>query len=490
MQENDIVQLGFHGIAEALAHGTVTSEEVVTAFAKRIREVEPKLNSLTWWDEDAALKAAKEADIARRSGDSRPWLGIPMGIKDLLNVKGQPCTAGSRILRGYTAPYDATVIARLREAGVIFLARTNTDEFAMGGSTETSAYGPTRNPWNLQCVPGGSSGGSAAAVSAGLVPAALASDTGGSIRQPAAFCGVTGLKPTYGRVSRYGCVAFASSLDQIGPMGQTVEDVAAVYGIIAGVDSHDSTTSPHEVDIRWESLRDKTDLKGVRLGLPDEYFEEGLSPEVRKLTLDAVEVCRDLGAEIKHVKLPHSQYGIACYYILAPAEASANLARYDGVRYGFRGNGDSLLEMYENTRNQGFGTEVKRRILLGTHVLSSGFHDAYYRHAQKVRNLIRQDFTRVFEDCDALIGPVTPTTAFQIGEKAQTPLQMYLGDIFTVNVNLAGICALSIPCGFDSAGLPAGLHVIGPAWEENRILGIGAAYQHATNWHRVAPPIA
>lgn len=489
MQENDIIQLGFHGIAKALARGDVSSVEVVTAFGNRIGAIEPKLNSLTWWDEESALEEAKAADAARKKGDARPWLGIPMGIKDLLNVKGQPCTAGSRILKGYTAPYDATVIARLREAGILFLARTNTDEFAMGGSTETSAYGPTKNPWDLERVPGGSSGGSAAAVAAGLVPAALASDTGGSIRQPAAFCGVTGLKPTYGRVSRYGCVAFASSLDQIGPMGQSVEDVAAVYAIIAGLDAHDSTTSARSVDTQWESFLGKKDLKGLRLGLPDEYFEEGLSPEVRKLTLEAVEVCRGLGAEIKHVSLPHSKYGIACYYILAPAEASANLARYDGVRYGFRGKGDSLLEMYENTRNEGFGTEVKRRILLGTHVLSSGFHDAYYRHAQKVRDLIRQDFSRVFADCDALIGPVTPTTAFKIGEKSQTPLEMYLGDIFTVNVNLAGICALSVPCGFDSQGLPAGLHIIGPAWEENRILGIGASYQHATQWNKVYPPL-
>ncbi len=487
MQEKDIIQLGFQGLAKALAQGEATSEETVAAFADRIREIEPKLNSLTWWDEEKALEGARAADEARRKGDTRPWLGIPMGIKDLLNVKGQPCTAGSRILQGYRAPYDATVIARLRDAGVLFAARTNTDEFAMGGSTETSAYGPTRNPWDLERVPGGSSGGSAAAVAAGLVPAALASDTGGSIRQPAAFCGVTGLKPTYGRVSRYGCVAFASSLDQIGPIARSVEDVAAVYEIIAGLDPHDSTTSSRAVEVHRETLADRKDLKGIRLGLPEEYFEKGLDPEVKKLTLEAVDVCRELGAEIQPVRLPHSKYGIACYYILAPAEASANLARYDGVRYGFRGKGESLAEMYENTRNGGFGTEVKRRILLGTHVLSSGFHDAYYRHAQKVRALIRQDFRRVFETCDAVIGPVTPTTAFRIGEKAQTPLQMYLGDIFTVNVNLAGICALSVPCGFDSRGLPAGLHIIGPAWSEDMVLAIGASYQHATTWHKASP---
>lgn len=487
METSRIAEMGFTGLAEALERGEVTSEEAMEDYLGRIRLQEKTLNALTWVDEEGAMKAARAADAARRAGDRRRWLGVPIGIKDLLNVEGQPCTAGSRILEGYRAPYDATVIRRLREEGAIFPVRTNTDEFAMGGSTETSWYGPTRNPWNPDRVPGGSSGGSAAAVAAGLVPAALASDTGGSIRQPAAFCGVTGLKPTYGRVSRYGCVAFASSLDQIGPMGRNVEDVAAVYETIAGFDEHDSTSSRREVGMSWSDLKHVGDLKGVRLGVPEDYFESGLSPDVRKLTLEAIETCRELGAQIEHVRLPHSRYGIACYYILAPAEASANLARYDGVRYGFRGNGSSLQEMYETTRAEGFGAEVKRRIMLGTYVLSSGFYDAYYRRAQKVRQLIREDFARAFEHCDALIGPVTPTTAFGLGEKTQDPIQMYLGDIFTVNVNLAGICALSLPCGFDHEGLPSGLHVIGPAWSEKQILSIGAAYQHATNWHRMWP---
>lgn len=487
METSRIAEMGFTGLAEAMARGEVTSEEAMQDYLGRIQKTEESLNALTWVNQEEALAAARAADAARRSGNRSRWLGVPIGIKDLINVAGQPCTAGSRILKGYRAPYDATVIRRLREEGAIFPVRTNTDEFAMGGSTETSCYGPTRNPWNTDKVPGGSSGGSAAAVAAGFVPAALASDTGGSIRQPAAFCGVTGLKPTYGRVSRYGCVAFASSLDQIGPMGRSVEDVAAVYETIAGFDEHDSTSSRRAVGMNWEELKGVGDLKGIRLGVPDEYFEVGLSPDVQRLTLEAIDVCRELGASVKHVRLPHLRYGIACYYILAPAEASANLARYDGVRYGFRGKSGDLQEMYETTRAEGFGTEVKRRILLGTYVLSSGFHEAYYRRAQKVRQLIREDFDTAFADCDALIGPVTPTTAFGLGEKTQDPLQMYLGDIFTVNVNLAGICALSLPCGFDGCGLPAGLHIIGPAWSEKQILTIGAAYQHVTDWHHEWP---
>lgn len=483
----DLIELGVSEAAEALANKTVTSEELVQALLARSDALEPSLNALTWHDAEAALAEARAADAARAAGDTRPLLGVPIAIKDLLNVKGQPCTAGSNILKGYVAPYDATVIARLREAGCVFVSRTNTDEFAMGGSTETSAYGTTRNPWDTERVPGGSSGGSAAAVAACLAPAALASDTGGSIRQPAAFCGVTGLKPSYGRVSRYGCTAFASSLDQVGPIARTVEDVTRIYQVIAGLDSHDSTTVDLPVGDCLQEVSVSKDLKGLRLGLPNQYFVEGLDPEVEKLTRAAVEQCRQLGAEIVDVDLPHSKYGIACYYILAPAEASANLARYDGVRYGFRGEADELQGMYETTRSQGFGAEVKRRVILGTYVLSSGFHDAYYLRAQKVRTLIRRDFEKVFESCDAILGPVTPTAAFRVGEKTADPLQMYLGDIFTVNVNLAGVCGLTVPCGFTGTGLPAGLHIIGPAFEEARILKIGAAYQHATDWHVKRP---
>jgi aspartyl-tRNA(Asn)/glutamyl-tRNA(Gln) amidotransferase subunit A len=485
----DLCELGFLEAADALANRETTSAELTAALLARSEQLEPALNALTWRDAEAVKAAATAADEARAAGDERPLLGVPIAIKDLLNVQGQPCTAGSNILKGYTAPYDATVIARLRAAGCVFVSRTNTDEFAMGGSTETSAYGTTRNPWDPERVPGGSSGGSAAAVAARLAPAALASDTGGSIRQPAAFCGVTGFKPTYGRVSRYGCTAFASSLDQVGPMARTVEDAAAVYQVIAGLDPHDSTTSPRPVGDCLADVRAAEDLKGVRLGLPKEYFAEGLDPEVERLTRAAVEQCRGLGAEIVDVDLPNSKYGIACYYILAPAEASANLARYDGVRYGFRAEAGDLQEMYEQTRARGFGAEVKRRVILGTYVLSSGFHDAYYLRAQKVRTLIRRDFDRAFEQCDAIVGPVTPTAAFKVGEKSADPLQMYLGDIFTVNVNLAGICGLSVPCGFTAGGLPAGLHVVGPAFEDARILTIAAAYQHATEWHRKQPKI-
>lgn len=481
------VELGVRETAAALADRKVSAEELVRALLVRSEALEPTLNSLTWYDPEAALAEARAADAARVAGDDRPLLGVPIAIKDLLNVKGQPCTAGSNILKGYVAPYDATVIARLRSAGAVFISRTNTDEFAMGGSTETSAYGTTRNPWDPERVPGGSSGGSAAAVAAGLAPAALASDTGGSIRQPAAFCGVTGLKPTYGRVSRYGCTAFASSLDQVGPIARTVEDAAMIYQVIAGLDPLDSTTSPRPMEDCLPDVRAARDLKGLRLGLPRQYFVEGLDPEVEQLTRTAVDQCRELGAEIVDVDLPHSKYGIACYYILAPAEASANLARYDGVRYGYRADAEDLLGMYEKTRAKGFGAEVKRRVILGTYVLSSGFHDAYYLRAQKVRTLIRGDFDRAFEACDAILGPVTPTAAFRVGEKSGDPLQMYLGDIFTVNVNLAGICGLSVPCGFTAAGLPAGLHIVGPAFEDARILKIGAAYQQATDWHRKRP---
>lgn len=488
-RQEECVEWGVGEALEEMAAGRVSSEELTKALVERSSALQPTLNALSWMDEEAALAQARAADAARAAGKELPLLGVPVAIKDLLNVKGQPCTAGSAILKGYVSPYDATVIARLRAAGAVLVSRANTDEFAMGGSTETSAYGPTRNPWNRECVPGGSSGGSAAAVAARLAPAALGSDTGGSIRQPASFCGVTGLKPTYGRVSRYGCVAFASSLDQVGPLARSVEDAARIYQVIAGADEHDSTTSAQPLGDPLGAARAGRDLKGLRLGLPKEYFGGGLAPDVEARTREAVEVCRSLGAETVEVDLPHSRYGIACYYILAPAEASANLARYDGVRYGARAaDVEDLQALYEQTRSRGFGAEVKRRVILGTYALSSGFYDAYYSRAQKVRTLIRRDFEAAWASCDALLGPVAPTTAFRLGERCANPLQMYLGDIFTVNVNLAGICAMSVPCGFDSAGLPTGLHIIGPAFGEERILRIAAAYQHATDWHRRRPP--
>ena len=411
--------------------------------------------------------------------------GVPLAIKDVLNVEGQPCTCGSKILKGYVSPYDATAIAKLRARGAIFLGRVNMDEFAMGSSTENSAYQVTRNPWKLDHVPGGSSGGSAAAVAADEAIAALGTDTGGSIRQPASFCGCVGLKPTYGRVSRYGLTAYASSLDQIGPITKDVRDAAILLGAMAGHDPMDSTTV--DVPVPDYSAALKTDLKGMKLGLPKEYFVKGMDAEVEKAVRAAVEHCRGLGAEIVEVSLPNTPYAIATYYVIATAEASANLARFDGVRYGARVEGEDPIDMYGKTRAAGFGTEVKRRIILGTYVLSSGYYDAYYLRAQKVRTLIRNDFENVFRTCDAILTPVAPTAAYPIGENADDPLQMYLGDIFTVTANLAGICGISVPCGFTSGRLPVGLQVLGPAFGEEKILRVAHAYEQSTEWHRHKP---
>lgn len=485
---SELYELGVLESAQGLASGAFSAEELTRACLARLTAC-AGLNASIWCDEKQALQDAQAADAARAAGDSRPLLGIPIAIKDLLNVQGQPCTAGSAILKGYVAPFDATVITRLRTAGMTFPFRTNTDEFAMGGSTETSVYGVTRNPWNPDYVPGGSSGGSAAAVAAMMAPAAVASDSGGSIRQPASFCGITGLKPTYGRVSRFGCTAFASSLDQIGPMARTVEDAALIFQIMAGQDSADSTTSAHPIPDFMAGLKNKTDLKGLRIGLPKEYFTKGVEPDVEKAVRTAVAHCETLGASIIDVELPHSAYGIACYYVIAPAEASANMARFDGVRYGFRAPAEDVMEMVEQTRETGFGAEVKRRIILGTYVLSSGFYDAYYLRAQKVRTLIRRDFEEAFQKCDILMGPVGPTPAFRIGERSADPLRMYLSDVFTANINLAGNCALSVPCGSTAEGLPIGLHMIAPAFEETRLLETGAAFQHTTAWHQARPSI-
>ncbi|MEI8206965.1 MAG: Asp-tRNA(Asn)/Glu-tRNA(Gln) amidotransferase subunit GatA, partial [Kiritimatiellales bacterium] len=443
---------------------------------------------------------------ARAAGEKGALLGIPLAIKDLLNVKGQPCTCSSKILEGYTAPYDATAIAKLREAGAVFLGRVNMDEFAMGSSTESSAFKKTRNPWNTDHVPGGSSGGSAASVAADEAVAALGSDTGGSIRQPAAFCGCVGLKPTYGMISRYGLTAFASSLDQIGPITKTVKDSAILLEAMAGKDEMDSTSidlpvpnfgperSERGTAIAGQGpkglakmLTDDHSLKGMKLGLPKEYFVEGMDSEVEKAVRDAVEHCKKLGAEIVEVSLPHSKYAIAVYYIIATAEASANLARFDGIRYGLRKDGADPIELYGKTRAAGFGPEVKRRIILGTYVLSSGYYDAYYLRAQKVRTLIRNDFTEAFKQCDAILAPVTPTPAYKIGEKTNDPLKMYLDDILTTPVNLAGICGLSVPCGFSKAGLPIGLQILGDSFKEANILKVGHAYEQTTEWHRQKP---
>ncbi len=448
------------------------THEVLEAIAKK----DADLNAYLSVDAEGALRQAAEADVARAAGKDGDLLGVPVAIKDLINVAGQPCTCASKQLLGYVSPYDATVSARLRQAGVVFVGRTNMDEFAMGSSTEGSAFKVTRNPHDRTRVPGGSSGGSAAAVAGGEAIAALGTDTGGSIRQPASFCGCVGLKPSYGRVSRYGVTAYASSLDQVGPITKTVEDAAVLLQALAGCDSHDGTTLNVPVPDYRGALYGG--LKGLKIGLPREYYIDGTDPEVMACVRQAVDACAACGAEIVEVSLPHTEYAIAVYYIVATAEASANLARFDGVRYGHRAaHPASVFELYAKSRAEGFGTEVKRRIILGTYVLSSGYYDAYYGRAQKVRTLVRQDYTEAFKRCDVLLTPVAPTAAYRMGEACDDPLKMYLGDIFTVPANLAGICGISVPCGATAAGLPVGLQVLGPAFGEGMILRAAYAYE-------------
>jgi aspartyl-tRNA(Asn)/glutamyl-tRNA(Gln) amidotransferase subunit A len=476
--------LTIHEVLEKLERRECCSKEVVAGVLAAIRREDSRVHGYLTIDEEAAMEQAKAADAIRERGGSGRLLGVPIAVKDVLNVKGQTCTCGSNILKGYVAPYDATAIARLRAEGAIFLGRTNMDEFAMGSSTENSAFGITRNPWDSGCVPGGSSGGSAAVVAANEALAALGSDTGGSVRQPAAFCGCVGLKPTYGRISRYGLTAYASSLDQIGPLTKDVRDTALLLQVMAGHDPLDSSSLRDSVPDYPSTLR--KDLKGMVLGLPREYFVSGLHPDVERRVRDAIEVCRGLGAKTVDVSLPRTRDAIATYYIIAPAEASSNLSRFDGVRYGFRAPGaEDPIDLYQKTRAAGFGAEVKRRIILGTYVLSSGYYDAYYLRAQKVRTLIRRDFEAAFAHCDAILSPVAPTPAFRIGEKCDDPMQMYLGDIFTVPVNLAGICGLSVPCGLSADRLPVGLQVMGPAMGEEAILRVGYAYEQAVNWREL-----
>ena len=486
----DLCELGFLEAADALANRETTSAELTAALLARSEQLEPALNALTWRDAEAVKAAATAADEARAAGDERPLLGVPIAIKDLLNVQGQPCTAGSNILKGYTAPYDATVIARLRAAGCVFVSRTNTDEFAMGGSTETSAYGTTRNPWDPERVPGGSSGGSAAAVAAEMTPFALGEDTGGSIRMPAGFCGVTGLKPTYGRVSRYGLIALVSSFDSIGPLTRDVADAALVMQTIAGHDPHDSTSLRAPVPDYAQTFT--RDLKGVTVGVPVEYFAEGIDPAVEAPVREAVTVLRDLGVEVREISLPHTPYAIPVYYLILFAEASSNLARFDGVRFGLSSDGADVLERYLHTRAAGFGDEVKRRIMLGTFALSAGYYDAYYLRAQKVRALLRQDFDRAFAEVDALVAPVCPTPAFKLGEKVAEPLTMYLSDVHVVAINPAGVPSLALPCGFtgDAPPLPVGMQLIGRPLDEATLFRIGHAYQQATSWHLARPTLA
>lgn len=481
---DQIFTLDVYGLRSKLAAREVSPVEVVRALAQRIEAVDPAVRGYLSFDLERAVREAEAADVTRLLG------GVPIAIKDVISVRGAPCTCGSRILAGYRAPYDATVIARLRAAGAIPFGRTNMDEFAMGSSTENSAFGPTHNPYDLARTPGGSSGGSAAVVAADEAFAALGSDTGGSIRQPAAFCGCVGLKPTYGRVSRYGLVAFASSLDQIGPFTKTVRDAALLLEVIAGVDPRDSTALNEPVPDFTANL--ERGVKGMRLGLPREYFVSGLDPQVERAVRQAVEHYAKLGAEIVEVSLPHTEYALSTYYIIAPAEASANLARFDGVRYGYRAEQPrDLLELYGRTREEGFGAEVKRRIILGTYALSSGYYDAYYLKAQKARTLIRDDFSRAFRQVDAIVCPTSPTPAFKLGERANAPLSMYLADVFTLAANMAGICGVSIPCGLAQAEgklLPIGLQILGNTLEEGRVLQVANAYEQTTDWHKRRPP--
>ncbi len=473
--------------AAALRRGECSSRELVSACLARAREAEKTVRAFVELFEDEALAEADAADRRLRSGAAAGRLdGVPIGIKDNICAAGRPLSCASRILSGFTAPYSATAVERLRAEGAVLMGRLNMDEFAMGSSTENSCYGPTRNPWDAARVPGGSSGGSAAAVAAREVPAALGSDTGGSIRQPAAFCGVAGLKPTYGRVSRYGLVAFASSLDQIGPLARSVGDIALLLEIMGGRDPLDSTSAAEPA--AGPSAASGGGVKGMRLGVPREYFIGGMDAGVRAAVEAAIGRMRELGAEPVEVSLPHTEYAVAAFYIIATAEASSNLARYDGVQYGYRapGQGD-LLRMYERTKADGFGDEVKRRVMLGTYVLSSGYYDAYYLKAQKVRTLLIGDFKRAFEACDVIAAPVTPSAAFGMGEKTSDPIQMYLSDIFTIPASLAGLPAISIPCGF-SGGLPVGLQLIGKQFDEAAIFRAAGAYESATEWHKARPP--
>ena len=484
---NELIELTIDQAHDGLVKRRFTSVELTRAALARIDATDSALHSYLTVTRDLALEQAAAADRTIAAGETvGPLTGIPVAIKDVILTRGVRTTAGSKILESFIAPYDATVTRRLLDGGAVLVGKTNCDEFAMGSSNENSAYGAAHNPWDAERVPGGSSGGSAAAVAARQCLGSLGTDTGGSIRQPAACCGVVGLKPTYGRVSRYGVIAYASSLDQVGPFGRTVADCAHLLTAIAGHDPSDSTSVRREVPRYGETLG--RGVRGLRLGLPREYFVEGMQPAVGEAVRGAVRQLESLGAEIEDVTLPHTAYAIPTYYLIATAEASSNLARYDGTRYGLRvDDGEGLLAMYQGTRARGFGAEVKRRIMLGTYALSAGYYDAYYLKAQKIRTLIRRDFESVFERCDAIVTPTAPTTAFRLGEKSTDPLEMYLSDVFTISVNLAGLPGLSLPCGFDGDGLPIGLQIVGRPFDEERVLAIGHAYEQANEWHRRSP---
>lgn len=466
--------------------------EIAREALDRIAETDSQVKSFLTLTEDQAIEQAQRVDAQIAAGEAiGPLAGIPIAIKDNMCTRGIRTTCASKMLENFVPPYESTVTQKLFDAGAVMVGKTNLDEFAMGSSTENSAFQVTANPWDLERVPGGSSGGSAAAVAAGQCLVSIGSDTGGSIRQPAAFCGVVGMKPTYGLVSRYGLVAFASSLDQVGPFGRSVEDTALLMGAIAGYDPKDSTSLNVPIPDYAKSLRpDFRPKRKLKVGVIQETFGAGLDAEVEKSVEDALKVLQELGAEIQVISCPRFRYGLPTYYIIAPSEASANLARYDGVKYGFRSPGENLLEMYEKTRAEGFGSEVKRRIAIGTYALSAGYYDAYYLRAQKVRTLIKQDFERAFARVDVLISPTAPTTAFKAGEKTDDPVSMYLSDLMTIPVNLAGLPALSLPCGFDSQGMPIGMQIIGDVLREDLVLEVAYAYEQATHWHLKTPTIA
>jgi aspartyl-tRNA(Asn)/glutamyl-tRNA(Gln) amidotransferase subunit A len=481
----ELFSLGVHDLQRMLEKKEISAVEVISSVYGRIDAVEEKIKAYVTLTRDEAFEMAGAADKDRVAGRSKALSGIPVAIKDNMCTKGITTTCSSRILQNFVPPYESTVTARLLGNGYVLTGKTNLDEFAMGSSTENSGFHTTRNPWDTGRIPGGSSGGSAAAVAAGECIAALGSDTGGSIRQPASLCGVVGLKPTYGRVSRYGLVAFASSLDQIGTITKNVRDCAILMNIISGRDLRDSTSAP--VDVPDFTAVIGRDIKGLKIGIPREYFIEGLDREVERAVKEAIRKFESLGAVPVEVSLPHTGYAVATYYVLATSEASSNLARYDGVKYGFRAEGKDLLDMYRKSRAQGFGAEVKRRIMIGTYALSSGYYDAYYKKAQQVRTLIKNDFENAFKEVDIVVTPTSPSAAFRLGEKTEDPLQMYLADIFTISVNLAGVPGISVPCGFTSGSLPIGLQLIGKHFDEETLLRASSAYEQSTEWHKRKP---
>ncbi len=483
-----VYELSLSELSQKLSKKEISSRELTASVLKRIHNTNAALNTFVTITEEEAISDAKRVDEKRGRGETlSPLAGIPIGLKDIFLTKGIKTTCCSKILSNFVPPYDATVVRRLKENDYVLVGKLNMDEFAMGSSNENSYYGAVKNPWDLERIPGGSSGGSAAAVSASQCIGSYGTDTGGSVRQPAALCSVVGLKPTYGRVSRYGIIAFASSLDQVGPFGKTVKDTALLLQAVAGYDPLDSTSASLAVPDYAKFL--KNDAKGLTVGIAKEYFTEGMQKEVERSVRDAIDQLKKLGAKIVDVSLPHTPYAIPTYYIVATAEASSNLARYDGVKYGYRAKGETLLEMYRKTRGEGFGREVKRRIMLGTFALSSGYYEAYYKKAGQVRTLLKNDFHDAFKKCDVIVTPASPTTAFKLGEKMEDPLTMYLSDIFTISANLAGIPGLVLPCGFDRKGLPIGLQILAPHFKEESLFHLAHAYEKSTEWHLRKPAL-